>query len=302
MILTVTPNIAQDITYTVDSFALHTSTRVDDVASRAGGKGVNVSRVSAKLGRSTCIVGFVGGNVGRSVVQDLTDSGLDHELVAISGETRRSVTVVDSNVGDATVLNESGPLISPSEWDALVALVDNRLSHADVLVISGSLPPGVASPALTDLVRRAAQAEVPVVVDTSGPALIDVVAARPALVKPNNHEVVAATGIADPVAAARSLIERGAGAVALSMGADGMALITKDRALRARPTEFVHGNPTGAGDASVAALAYGINEFSADTLRDAVALSAAAVAAPLAGDFDSELYERLLTQIDVEEF
>ena len=36
-------------------------------------------------------------------------------------------------------------------------------------------------------------------------------------------------------------------------------------------------------------------------LADAVALSAAAVAAPLAGSFDAELYRRLLGQVEVRE-
>ena len=58
--------------------------------------------------------------------------------------------------------------------------------------------------------------------------------------------------------------------------------------------ERLAGNPTGAGDAAVAALAAGLVDRRPwpERLADAVALSAAAVAAPLAGSFDPELYQR----------
>ena len=58
---------------------------------------------------------------------------------------------------------------------------------------------------------------------------------------------------------------------------------------RAAPPEALPGNPTGAGDACVAALAAGLAAGTPwpELLADAVALSAAAVACPLAGDVRS---------------
>jgi tagatose 6-phosphate kinase len=54
----------------------------------------------------------------------------------------------------------------------------------------------------------------------------------------------------------------------------------------------VTGNPTGAGDAVVAALAAGVGSPWPDLLADATALSAAAVLAPVAGSYDPAAYER----------
>lgn len=73
--------------------------------------------------------------------------------------------------------------------------------------------------------------------------------------------------------------------------------------LTARPPRHINGNPTGAGDACVAALARGLLLDTAwpELLRDAVALSAAAVAAPVAGSVDLDLYRELLPDIIVEE-
>jgi tagatose 6-phosphate kinase len=56
----------------------------------------------------------------------------------------------------------------------------------------------------------------------------------------------------------------------------------------------VRGNPTGAGDAAVAALAAGLAAGVTwpERLAGAAALSAAAVHAPAAGDFDAAAYRR----------
>ncbi len=305
MIVTVTPNIALDITYSLDSFELYSSMRVYDVAERAGGKGINVSRVLHELGISTMAVGMVGGVVGAAITADLVDSNIDHRLVSLAGQTRRSIGIVDRSAGDATVLNEAGPQVSADEWADLLSLVREQLESASVLVISGSLPPAAPLEGVGQLASLASETDIPVVVDTSGTALIAAVeTGKPALVKPNIHELADALGTSDPVAGGRDLIARGAGAVAVSMGADGMAIITNSQAWRARPPEFIKGNPTGAGDAGVSALAAGLAEGKSweQCLRNAVALSAAAVAHPQAGSFDSDVYHRLLDITDVEEF
>ncbi|WCD93363.1 1-phosphofructokinase family hexose kinase [Microbacterium sp. nov. GSS16] len=163
---------------------------------------------------------------------------------------------------------------------------------ARVLVISGSLPPGIPDDALPDLIRLGREAGVRVIVDTSGPALLAAADAGASVLKPNEHELRDATGLDDPVDGARELIRRGARLVLLSLGADGMLAITPTASgdvsvLHARLGAALGGNPTGAGDAAVAACAVlmdaGIHD-PAQILRRATAWSAAAVLMPLAGE------------------
>ena len=78
-----------------------------------------------------------------------------------------------------------------------------------------------------------------VAVDTSGPALLAVVAAGPSLVKPNRDELAEATGlrlttIADVIEAAIQLRDLGARAVLASLGADGAVLVDDDGAIHGR--------------------------------------------------------------------
>ncbi|WP_395292588.1 1-phosphofructokinase family hexose kinase [Kitasatospora hibisci] len=295
MIVTVTPNPALDVTYAVPALRPHTTHRVDAVHEQAGGKGVNVARVLHTLGRPTTALLPLGGPTGDVVRAELDRSGLPYLSVPLRSRaaTRRTVTVVDE--ADATVLNEPGPELTAEDWAAVLAGAAGLLPAARALVLSGSLPRGLHPGAYGDLVRLAHRHGVPVVLDAGGAALTEALAARPTLVKPNAAELRDATGIADPLAAARVLADGGARAVVASLGPAGLLAVTPGGAWHAGLPEgraVRGGNPTGAGDAAVAALAAALAGGSPwpQTLAEAVALSAAAVRAPYAGHFDRQAY------------
>lgn len=154
--------------------------------------------------------------------------------------------------------------------------------------------PGVPGDGYATLSALARDAGVPVVLDAEGDALRLGARGRPTVAKPNVHELsglVPHGGIADGVAALR---EAGAGAVVVSLGADGLLAVTPEGGWSVVPAERVSGNPTGAGDALAAALAAGLaaNRPWPELLADAVALSAAAVLALHAGEFDHHAYRR----------
>ncbi len=299
MILTVTLNAALDVTYAVPALVPHGSHRVQ-AAARAGGKGVNVARVLHGAGEPVLATGLVGGATGEQIGLDLDAAGVPHRFTVIGAESRRTVAVVAADTGDATIFNEHGPTVTTDEWSTFLATYDALVADAEVVVCSGSLPAGLDPDTYAALVRRAGG--VPVVVDCEGPALLAAAAAGAALVKPNLAEVRATTGMDDPVAAGRVLLDRGAGAVVVSLGPDGLLALTPEATLRARSSERLPGNPTGAGDACVAALAAGLRHHDAwpDRLRAAVAWSAGAVVAPFAGDVDPATRDRVAAAAVVE--
>jgi tagatose 6-phosphate kinase len=302
MIATVTLNLALDVTYAVPEVTWHAANRVTDVHERAGGKGVNVSRVLRALGHETVVCGFAGGPTGEAIAADLAAAGLDAALTPIAATSRRTVAVVDGATGDATGFWEPGPAVEPEEWGAFLRSYDAVLASARAVVVAGSLPAGLAGDAYAELCRRAREAGVPAVLDADGAALNAGLAGRPALIKPNTDELARATGASDPVAAAEELQAAGAEAVVVSRGADGLLAVTAEGLWRAAPGEPVAGNPTGAGDAAVAALTAGIVEGRSwpERLADAVALSAAAVGAPVAGSFDEAIYRRDRARVTAE--
>ncbi|MET9525833.1 1-phosphofructokinase family hexose kinase [Streptomyces coeruleorubidus] len=302
MILTVTLNTALDITYRVRSLRPHASHRVSEVTERPGGKGVNVARVLAALGHEATVTGFTGGATGQ-VVQELLAAvpGVADALVPVSGATRRTIAVVDEQTGDTTQLNEPGPMVTPTEWSAFQEAYEDLLPSASAVALCGSLPPGVPVGAYAGLVRTARTAGVPVLLDTSGEALRRGVAARPDIIKPNADELAELTGSHEPLRATQDARRRGAGAVVASLGPEGLLAATREGRWRATPPTSVRGNPTGAGDSAVAGLLSGLVEHLTwpDRLIRAVALSAATVLAPVAGEFDRATYEELLGRATV---
>ncbi|MFC4494554.1 1-phosphofructokinase family hexose kinase [Streptomyces ovatisporus] len=329
MILTVTLNTALDLTYRVPRLDVHGSHQVREVTERPGGKGLNVARVLAALGHATVVTGFAGGRTGEGLRELLAgEAGVTDALVPIEGTTRRTIGVVDESSGDATQLNEPGPHIAAHEWAAFLERYGELLrgntpegqgssgpgdgrggegsagdgAGVEAVALCGSLPPGVPVGAYAQLIREAHAADVPVVLDTSGEPLRRGLAARPDLVKPNAGELAGITGTTEPLRAARAAQRRGAHSVAASLGSEGMLLVTPDGTWQASPPRSLTGNPTGAGDSAVAGLISGLVEKLPwpERLARAVALSAATVRAPTAGEFDEEVHRDLLAHLQVE--
>jgi tagatose 6-phosphate kinase len=296
-------NAALDVTYHVPEFTPGSSHRVEQVNRRAGGKGVNVARVLHQLGEEVRVVGFAGGATGRAVIADLDADGVPHLFVPVDAETRRTLTIVEGD--QATVLNEAGAETGASDWDRLAAEVGSSVARDDVLVLSGSVPPGAPVTAYADLTAIANERGASTVLDAQGDALRAALGARPTVAKPNVFEMATTFGMrdADPLAAARALVAAGARDAVVSCGADGLVAVVAERQLRVRCRERVRGNPTGAGDALTAGIARGLASGAPwhELLAEAAALAAAAVAVGHAGEFDETVRKRVRAHIDVEE-
>lgn len=288
MILTVTPNPALDLTYHVPSWTAGASLRVETAIARAGGKGLNVARVARQAGTDAFAVTTCGGRTGDEFADELAGSGLAYRLVPVAGATRRSVAVVDAADGQTTIMNERGSALAAAELRAFASAIEDAMAGTRCVAASGSLAPGIPESFYADLVRMAAAHGVPCIVDTAGAALIDAARAGATLLKPNRAELAETLGESDPVAGARALIALGAHVVLVSLGEDGLLAAERSgKAVTARLAAPLAGNPTGAGDAAVAAAAVCLADGTRDLAviaRRAAAWSASAVLVPHAGE------------------
>ncbi|UWD79087.1 1-phosphofructokinase family hexose kinase [Curtobacterium flaccumfaciens] len=266
MILVVTPNPAVDVTYRVSEQRIGETQRVLEVQRRPGGKGLNVGRVLAATGVPTHAVLPLGGDGGRWITHALDDLGLVHTDVAVRGETRTTVTVVD-DLAHPTMFGEPGPVLSPDEWDTVTAAVETLLDGdvgraggaagappAVALVVSGSLPRDSDPAVVARWVTAARHRGVLSVVDCSGAALLAAASAGATVCKPNREELLEATGTDDERSGALRLLGLGATVVVVSRGSDGIAAHTAAHVLEVPAVPGVSGNPTGAGDAATAGL------------------------------------------------
>lgn len=294
MIVTVTPNAAVDLTYSLPDIRFGDTNRVATAIARAGGKGLNVARVIHQQGHKVEAIATAGGLTGRALVGDLARAGIRTRIVTVAGDTRRTIALVESRRERTTILNEHGVDHTPQEWLQLTKATTAALAAASCLVGSGSLPPGADKGFYAQLVALARERDVPSVIDTSGPALLAAARAGASVLKPNREELVQATGISDPVDGARALLQLGAELVLVSIGDRGMIALSREypqAPLHARLPRVLAGNATGAGDAAVAGVAVALSKGTTDVealLRQATAWSAAAVLMPLAGEISAD--------------
>ena len=255
MIHTLTPNPALDLTYRVADVRFDDTVRARSVRREPGGKGINVSRVAARLGHPTVAMGFVGGRAGDEVDDLLRQEGVRTWFTRFSGVTRTNAIVQDDQ---GQQLRVSGPGPAVAEGD-LASLLDAlfELRAPDWLALSGSVLRGMPSGFYSEVAARAQNDGVKVMVDADGSELEVAVDAGVDMIKPNRYELERLVGqsVADAeaaVAAARSIVARGVGTVLCSLGADGAVMVTRDGAWRAIAPEVEVDSAVGAGDAMVA--------------------------------------------------
>ncbi|MEJ5945541.1 hexose kinase [Pseudokineococcus basanitobsidens] len=259
-----------------------------------GGKGVNVARVAAAAGRP--VLAVLPADAGDPMLAALAEVGLPARPVPAGGPVRTNTAVTEPD-GTTTKVNEAGPVLTTRGAAVLRGAVLAAAAGARWAVLSGSLPPGAPAALYADLVAPLREAGCSVAVDTSGPALAALLGPgagpeqAPDVVKPNGEELGELTGEdgealeADPRAAARAaraLVDRGVGAVLVTLGARGAVLVTAQGAWSALPPPVVPRSTVGAGDSALAG--YVLADLAGlapdERLRWAVAHGSAAAALP----------------------
>lgn len=264
VITTVTLNPALDEAVSIERLVVGGTNRCRFESLDPGGKGINASRVIQRLGRPTLALGFLGGVTGGMLRDRLDLEGVPHAFDDVEGMTRLNVMIYEASLAQRTRIYLPGAVVDPEQAERLRQRLTD-VAAGGVVVLGGSLPPGLAPDTYRDLVGWLRERGVRTVVDTSGPALAAVLAARPTLIKPNTDEAAEVLGrpidtIEHVLEAARELQRRGAEQVVISQGAHGAIGLGPDGAYQALPPEIVAQSAVGSGDSMVAGLAIALAE------------------------------------------
>ena len=194
MILTVTLNPCIDRTLTVSNFREGGTTPVSATRTEIGGKGLNVSRALKNLGAPTLCLGFSHEKGGSDLRSTLDESAIPYDLEEIPGELRMNIKIFDESNRTMSELNDKG---CPVSEDAVNRMIDRIVSHfkdAELLVLAGSVPPGVPADIYKILLEKAKDYDLPVILDASGALLLNGIEGKPWLIKPNIDELSATLG------------------------------------------------------------------------------------------------------------
>jgi 1-phosphofructokinase family hexose kinase len=260
MIVTLTLNPAVDKAVLVPNLELGTVHRVVNSEFDPAGKGINVSRVADRLGWPTIAFGFLAGDIGELVASALQQEGVQSHFVRVPGETRFNVTIYDETTSMATTFNERGPVVDGERLRELEAQVLPWLRVCRVLVLAGSLPPGVPDDVYARYIRLARSVGVQTILDADGEPLRLGVKAAPSLIKPNRAEAERLVGrpLLDMAAvreAGREIVAQGVETCVISLGAEGAVCTHGERAWLAVPPRIGPRSAVGTGDSMVAGLA-----------------------------------------------
>lgn len=284
-ILTITLNPAVDISTETEQLLPSHKLRCAPSQRFPGGGGINVARVIQRLGGDCVALYLAGGVVGQQLRHLIAVEHLPSLGLAIAGETRESFSVLETSSGREYRFVLPGPQVSESEWQTCLSYLDTLGPAPEYVVLSGSLPPGLADDSYARLARSARARGCKVVLDSSGAALTQALEQGVSLVKPSLRELSELNGSAldtqaSQCAAARQLIDTGqAELVALSLGEQGAMLVSADGAWRADALQVPVKSTTGAGDSFLAAMVWGLTRKMApvEAFRYGVAAGSAAL-------------------------
>lgn len=242
------------------------------VRSSAGGVARNIAENLARLGAEVRLVTSFGDDDSarwlRSVCEDV-GMDLSYSVTAHGVPGSRYLAVLDAAGDLAAAVNDMRAL------QALVpeALDPAAFAGADAVVLDTNL--------CASTIARAVQlaGSAPVVLDpvsTPKARLAEPVLGSLAAIKANLREAEELSGAAGAEGSARRLLERGVGAVFVSMGADGVWCAAGAESFGLPPLPADVRNVTGAGDALTAGISWGIATGMplAETARWALGLSA----------------------------
>lgn len=300
MIYTLTLNPALDYDmYLTDDLNVGELNLAKEVKYRAGGKGINVSKVLKNLGIESTAIGYIAGFVGDFIINDLKKDGINSEFVELEGCTRINAKVNGNDI--ETELTGVSPTISKENLEKLMEKM-SELKDGDILVLAGSIPGTVTS----DIYKRLSKnvkAKVEIVLDTRG-NLIQENMHNNLFIKPNIHELREMFGEKletkeEIVNKCKYFLDKGIKNVILSRGGEGALLVNKDFVLEASVPKGKLINSIGAGDSMVAGFVAGYTKGMSIEDSFKLAVASGSATAYSYGLAEKELIEKLYLEINI---
>lgn len=298
MIYTLTLNPAIDTTITVDTLE---SMRVLRTRSDVGGKGLNVSKTLQALGVQSLAIGVIAGHKGRIIQKHLDAIKLNHKVFNIPGETRENKKIIAQSTHAMREENERGPQVPDTLLDELKVYLDHTLEKGDVLILSGSLPPGLPADTYRQIIQRVKHQGVQTFLDASNEALKHGIKAGPSGIKPNHHEWAYLWDRPfNPdtwQTQLPTLHNQGIDTIFVTCGKDGAYASNGSKKMMAPPLDLNVQSTVGAGDAFVAGWAMRQNQPLEEQLAWASALASATTQTPGTTPPEKNVVQSMFTSI-----
>jgi 1-phosphofructokinase family hexose kinase len=242
------------------------------------------------------------------LAEQFAETGISLDLTESAAPTRSCITVLETG-GQATELVEEALPLRNDEAEAFLASALSACASSGVVLLAGSLPPGLPPDTYARCTRVAHASGAIVVIDAQGPPLRLALDEKADVVKINREELARTlgdrVGRGETEAAAFRLQQMGARQVVITDGAGDVLLCNADGScVNLTPPALSPVNPIGSGDATSGALALALlrGESAETAFCYAIAAGSANVTSMIPGEVDARqvdvLFRQLLDQID----
>lgn len=292
--------------------------RTRAVLSHASGKGANAARAAAALGGRVQLCALAGSRLKALLEEQFAYSRVRLVPADTEQETRSCITVIEEDGRSTEFVQEALP-IGEEERVEFTRLALRTAAQDGVVLLAGSLPPGLAEDFYVVCANQAYGYGARVVIDAHRFPLRAALAGHPDVVKINREELIATVrdplansfpsradrrslakgegeAHTDTAACARTLIYWGARCVVVTDGTKPVLLMEegKEPEYLAVPRVKVV-NAVGSGDAMSGALSLALLRGMPlrDAVRFGIAAGSANAATLLPGDIDPATVEKL---------
>lgn len=310
-ILTLTLNPAIDVRYNISNMEVGEVNRISKLEKKAGGKGINVSRVIKDLGGENLLAtGIVGGFTGKLFLSKLNKDNIKNNFLETENETRTCIALIEENREGITEFLEAG-LGSEEIFENFLKKYINILDAEKINIVcaSGSLLKGLPKNSYNILIKEAKKRNIKFILDTSGTALENGIKEKPFLIKPNKEELedmlnIKFNNLDEIIEAGKNFIKNGVENIMITLGGDGALLITQDKIFRATFPKVEIKNTVGSGDSTIAGMAYGLScdKDIKECFRLAIACGTTNAMLDTTGNIDKNILEEILPKIEIKEY
>ncbi len=258
MIYTFTLNPAIDYFLTIDSdLMIDEVNRGKDAIYKAGGKGLNVSKILSLLDIRSKAVVLLGGFTG-DFIRSETEKDRNVEVIPVEIDGVNRINMKAHYDHKALCINGDGPTADERSREALLKIA-SEITAEDIAVLSGSMMKGLDEGFLTEICNLIHESGAKLVIDMETLNPETLIRCKPDLIKPNLYELrllmkdqkINADNAKEALSRLR---EQGIDMILLSLGKDGALLADKEGFLYLEQPDTVLINKVGAGDSMLAAF------------------------------------------------
>ena len=215
---------------------------IDEQTIQPAGKALNVSRALAWMGQKSIAAGLWGEDDYEQMLRSMhpLKRYIKVQMTAVPGHTRRNITVVNTTKAEDMHLRDRSQLASTKTLKRLRANLGTLIQKGSFCVFAGTMPEGNLLDEVIGIIEFCKSRGAQIVLDTSGPALKEIVRTGAIwMIKPNVEELRVLldgqikNGPVSLVRAGRELLDR-AEIILISRGRKGSIVVTRKGAWQAR--------------------------------------------------------------------